>query len=177
MAESELTSIEWDYFAPQGVGFSGAVKISQDTAGGCCDCGTSGASTIAIYENGAAIDLWVCQGCRCQQTPVKPITAPTGSGMALIPGATLPEEVCSRNCYTKRLAAGEGGFSGAWAQSDPIGQMPIDAVALKLRLIDSMKVERVTRKQLDECQKAKIENQPKPNPDPIVAFLKTLEIC
>jgi hypothetical protein len=97
--------------------------------------------------------------------------------MALIPGATLPEEVCSRNCYTKRLAAGEGGFSGAWAQSDPIGQVAIDAVALKLRLIDSVKAEGITKKQLAECQKAKIENKPNPPTDPILAFLKNLEKC
>ena len=175
--ESEQTSIEWDYFAPMGVGFSGAVKVSQDAGGSCCSCTSSGNSTIAIYENGTAIDLWVCQGCRCQQVPVTGISANTGAGMALIPGATLPEEVCSRNCYIKRLAAGAGGFSGAWSQSDPIGQVPIDAVYLKLRLMDSIKAEKVSKKQLEQCQTKKAEAPTPTETDPIATFIKSLEEC
>lgn len=128
-----MTTLEFDNFRSGGLPFSGAVKIRAGQESGCCGCETQDSSIIAIFSNGACVDLWKCQGCQCLQIPVQPLTVPPLSAALLVPGATLPEEVCDRCCYSRLIPDGSGGFSDAWDKATPIGRPALDNIVLGMQ--------------------------------------------
>ena len=168
-----MSAIDFDRFTQQGTGYTGAVKFRTGVTGGCCDCSTSDASVIVFYSDGAAVDLWTCNGCRCLQSPVGPLELPPKTPMALHPGATLPEEVCSSCCYQRSLADGDGGFAGAWDNSKAIGAMAIDQMQLSFINAELQKQLEVLTRQARQQEAITLE--PAVAMDPIEAYLKDLE--
>lgn len=165
-----MTTLEFDRFGPQGIGYTGAVKFKTNEAGGCCGCSSADSSIVVFYSNGAAIDLWTCDGCKCLQSPVGPIDLPPKTPMALHPGASLPEEVCSSSCYQKALADGDGGFAGAWKESKAIGELALDGLQLSFVNAELQKQIAILEKQAY----VQITTLEKPM-DPVEAYLKSLE--
>ena len=171
-----MSLLEFDRFSQQGTGYSGAVKFKTATAGGCCDCSSSDASVIVFYNDGAAVDLWTCNGCKCLQSPVGPLNLPPKTPMALHPGASLPEEVCSSCCYQRSLADGDGGFAGAWESSKAIGEVALDQMQLSFINVELQKqVEVLTKQAVQQTIAITQTVQPAIVLDPIAAYLKELE--
>ena len=169
-----MSAIEFDRFTQQGTGYTGAVKFRTGATGGCCDCSTSDSSVIVFYSDGAVVDLWTCNGCRCLQMPVGPLDLPPKTPMALHPGATLPEEVCSSCCYQRSLADGDGGFAGAWDASKALGEVAIDQMQLSFVNAELQKQVEVLTKQAAQQTTAQTV-QTAIVLDPIEAYLKDLE--
>lgn len=170
-----MTTLEFDRFTRQGVGYTGAVKFRTSLeVGGCCGCESSDSSIIVFYSNGSAIDLWTCQGCSCLQKPVGPIVLPTETPVALHPGATLPDEVCSSCCYQRAIPDGTGGFAGAWLDSKPIGLARIDLLQAGLINAELKKELSIAAKLLEGCKPVIVEEPV--FADPFDAYIQSLEI-
>ncbi len=169
-----MTVLEFDWFTQQGIGYTGAIKLrTEESDFGCCGCNSLDSSVIVFYSNGSAIDLWTCQGCQCLQKPVGPIELPDGIPVALHPGATVPEEVCSSCCYERTIPDGEGGFMGAWAESKPIGLAKLDLLQAGLVNAELMKELSIASKLLEARKPVIIEEIL--IVDPFDVYLKSLE--
>lgn len=170
-----MTVLEFDRFTREGLGYTGAAKFRVNESGGdCCGCETSDSSVIVFYSNGAAVDLWTCQGCQCLQKPVGPIVIPPETPVALHPGATVPEEVCSSCCYQRTIPDGEGGFMGAWLNSKPIGLARLDMLQASLINAELKKELSIAAKLLEGCKPVVIEEPV--FVDPFDAYIQSLEV-
>lgn len=172
-----MTVLEFDRFTQQGLGYTGAIKLRTDNSSfGCCGCDSLDSSLIVFYSNGSAIDLWTCQGCQCLQKPVGSIELPDGIPVALHPGATVPEEVCSSCCYQRTIPAGSGGFAGAWAESKPIGLAKLDLLQAGLINVELIKKLSIALKQVNTVKRIESDVEAKVA-DPFDAYIKSIEVA
>lgn len=166
--------MQLNYFSNGGVGYTGAVKLQVPAmTGGCCDCSSGDSSLIVIYDNGAPIDLWQCQGCRCNQLPIQDIAVVAGTKALLLAGATLPEEVCGQCCYGVALA-GDPGLFEAYSNGINLRASGLEDVALAIQL--QMATQKIS--QLEKAKVKAVENPvEKPVeciPDPFAVYLASI---
>ncbi len=169
--------VELDYFSHGATGLTGAIKITTapKDAGCCGGCHGGDSSVIVIYDNGSPIDLWECQGCNCLQKPVNAIDVPVGAKALIVSGAVVPEEVCSRCCYSRSLYATDD-LSLAWSLGQSVQGEAMDLVAEGIKLAAAQKELAQLKKQLEK-RVVVLPVLPEPQLDPFARYIESLTQC
>ena len=170
-------AVDLDYFSYGATGLTGAIKITTaPKESDCCgSCQGGDDSVIVIYDNGSPIDLWECQGCKCQQKPVNAIDVPVNAKALIVSGAVVPEEVCSRCCYSRSLAD-TSELSLAWDLGRSIKGEAMDLVAEGIKLAMAQKELTQLKKQLEK-KVVVLPVLPDATLDPFARYIESLSQC